>query len=366
MVEPRPMADEIRRDVSTWRWMLAALLYFWAAAGVVAAAAGVAALVVYEHVMGDTPGGAPVSFEVPEGASGGDVAKLLAEQDFVEHERFFRLAIRLDRDGGTIRHGEYDLPMGASPHALLQHLQRGPDRQLASEQQRVTIPEGLSIPQIAERMENPTAFIAAASDPELLARVGLDSGTLEGYLMPNTYFFNEKPDERAVLMRMLEQFERDYQQLAKEIPGGEEFDRHAILTVASLVEEEARTADERPIVASVIYNRLADNMPLQMDSTLQFALGKYGQRMLDADKENESPYNTYKLRGLPPGPISNPGAASIRAAMQPATTDFLYFVSNADGTTHTFSRTLAEHNAAVARFNREIAQQRRELQQNQP
>ncbi|MBI1321130.1 MAG: endolytic transglycosylase MltG [Candidatus Hydrogenedens sp.] len=363
MAEQRSMAEEIQRDVSTWRWMLSAMLYFWAAAGVVAAGAGVAGLVVYERVMGDRPGGTPVTLEVPEGASGGDVGKLLTEKGFIEDERLFRLAMRLDPDNRSIRHGVYELPMGLSPHGLLALMRKGPDRQLKAEQQRVTIPEGLSIVQMAERFEDPQAFIAAASDEDLRAAAGVEADTLEGYLMPNTYFFDEKPNEREAVERMLEQFLRDYAALALEIPGGQEFDRNAIVTVASLVEEEARADEERPLVASVIYNRLAQNMPLQMDSTLQFALGKYGQRMLDADKEVKSPYNTYKERGLPPGPISSPGLASLRAAMQPAATEYLYFVSNADGVTHTFSRTLSEHNAAVARFNREIAQQRREQQQ---
>ena len=112
-------------------------------------------------------------------------------------------------------------------------------------------------------------------------------------------------------------------------------------------------------VAAVIYNRLKKNMALEMDSTLQYALGKYGTRILDADKEVDSPYNTYRYRGLPPRPISNPGVASLRAAMDPAEVEYLYFVSNADGKTHTFSRTLREHNKAVARYRREIRQQRR-------
>jgi len=358
------MGDEIQRDVKSWRWMLAVLLYFWSAAGVAVVAVGVAGIVIYEHVMHDAPGGPPVAFEVPEGATGTDVGELLYEQDFIEHPQLFRLALRLDRDGGMIRHGVYELPVGLSPHSLLQELQQGPERQLAEDMVRVTIPEGLSIAQMAERFDDPEAFVAAASDPELIAKAGLEADTREGYLMPNTYLFDEEPSEREVVERMLDQFLRDYARLTQAVPGAEDFDRDAIVTVASLIEEEGRTDEERPVIASVIYNRLEDNMLLQMDSTLQFALDKYGQRMLDRDKETDSPYNTYRFPGLPPGPISSPGLASLRAAMQPENTDFYYFVSNADGTTHTFSRTLAEHNRAVARYNREIAEQRRELQQS--
>jgi UPF0755 protein len=162
---------------------------------------------------------------------------------------------------------------------------------------------------------------------------------------------------------MVTQFEKEYEALLQEHPAARERSKLEIVTVASLVEEEARVDEERAIVAAVIYNRLSKGRPLEMDSTLQFALGKYGQRLLSEDKAVESPYNTYRKAGLPPGPISNPGVASLRAAMAPADMDYLYFVSNADGLTHTFSRTLKEHNAAVARYRKEIAVQRREQRQ---
>ncbi|MFO7775380.1 MAG: endolytic transglycosylase MltG, partial [Candidatus Hydrogenedentota bacterium] len=126
----------------------------------------------------------------------------------------------------------------------------------------------------------------------------------------------------------------------------------------------ARAAHERPKVASVIENRLERGMTLDMDTTLQYALGKYGERMLNEDKEVDSPYNTYRNRGLPPGPIANPGLASFRAALDPADTEYLYFVSNGDGRTHTFSRTLEEHNQAVYRYRQEMASQRRALQES--
>ncbi|MDX9975999.1 MAG: endolytic transglycosylase MltG, partial [FCB group bacterium] len=136
-------------------------------------------------------------------------------------------------------------------------------------------------------------------------------------------------------------------------------DLNKIVTIASLVEEESRVDDERPLVAAVVYHRLKQNMALGFDSTLQFALNKYGERMLDADKAVDSPYNTYLNAGLPPGPICSPGIKSLRAALNPADVDYLYFVSNADGKTHTFSRTYAEHNRAVADFRKKIAPQRK-------
>jgi UPF0755 protein len=149
------------------------------------------------------------------------------------------------------------------------------------------------------------------------------------------------------------------------IPGAERYDKLSIVTVASLIEEEAKISEERPLVAAVLYNRIEKGMPLQMDSTLQYALGKYGQRMLDSDKEIDSPYNTYRNKGLPPGPISSPGVDSLRAALAPAQRDYLYFVSNADGTSHTFSSTYEDHLKAVSQFRRDIAVQRQEQRQRQ-
>ncbi|HOT49561.1 MAG TPA: endolytic transglycosylase MltG, partial [Candidatus Hydrogenedentes bacterium] len=215
------------------------------------------------------------------------------------------------------------------------------------------------IEQASKLFGNPAAFVEAASDPKLIARIGIKATTLEGFLLPNTYYFDRKPTEREVVERMIAEFEKQYASLIAQSPPPEGFDKLAIVTIASLIEEEARVPEERPSVAAVIYNRLQKNMPLQFDSTLQFALKKYGQRLLYEDLETDSPYNTYKHTGLPPGPISSPGTAALKAALRPARADFLYFVSNADGQTHTFSATEAEHLKAVARFRKEIAPQRK-------
>ena len=181
--------------------------------------------------------------------------------------------------------------------------------------------------------------------------------------MPDTYFFDEPPTEREVVERMLDSFLKTRDALYSEFPDAARRNLHEVVTVASLVEEEARLNEERPMVATVIYNRIDQGISLCFDSTLQFALGKYGQRMLDRDKEVDSPYNTYKNAGLPPGPITSPGKASLRSALRPDEAKYLYFVSNADGKTHTFSETMADHNKAVAQYRREISVQRRELGQ---
>jgi len=324
------------------------------------------AAIAYEHV---TMPGTPieeVAFVVPEGASGRQVGRLLAEQGFIEHEILFRLALRLDDTAEPVRYGSYRLERGLSASELLRILQKGPEQVWDAEHvppdRRVTVPEGLTLAQAAQLFDDPQAFLGAAAAPDLVERVGLPVRTLEGFLMPDTYYFDRKPTPRELVERMVEHFEETYAALCKEFPEAALRSKIETVTVASLVEEEARVDHERPLIAAVIYNRLKRRQRLEMDATLQYALGKYGERLLAADKEVDSPYNTYRVAGLPPGPISSPGAGSLRAAMNPAPVDYLYFVSNADGESHTFNRTLAEHQVAVNRFRREIAVQRRTLQ----
>ncbi len=374
------LAEVVPKKVRLW-----ARIAWWGLCFVVfiVGSAGLAGLVMYDHVMSPGMPLAEIEVIIPEGASGADVARILADSGLVEHPALFRLAMRLDGTGDTplasfngilhgrrasvkpIQQGAYALYKGHSPLQLLHAIYEGPRRPEMPDAFKFTIPEGLTIHQMAELFADPEAFIAAAHDPDLVARLALDVPSLEGFLMPNTYFFDKKPTEREVVERMLRQFLDDWNRLTLEFPQARAAELLEVVTMASLIEEEAKVEQERPIVASVLYNRIEKNMTLDMDSTLQYALGKYGQRMLDSDKEVDSPYNTYKNAGLPPGPICSPGLRCIRAALTPADTDYLFFVSNADGATHTFSATIGEHNAAVAKFRTEIRDQRRELQREQ-
>lgn len=322
------------------------------------AASGFAAYLVYDHVTGTGTPGLPVRVEIPLGVTADQAGQVLAATGLVEHEVLFRLAVRLDTTHKPIKQGFYDIPQGLSPTEILHMLQAGPN--VSDSRFKVTVVEGQTIKQTARQFKDPQAFIDAASDPELIKSLGIQAQTLEGFLMPDTYFFDKEPAPREVVRRMVEQFEKEYAALIAEAPEAAGRDKLEVVTVASLVEEESRVKDERPKVAAVIYNRAKKQMPLDFDSTLQYALDKYGQRLLDVDKQVDSPYNTYRNAGLPPGPISSPGVDSLRAAMRPAPVDYLYFVSNADGKTHTFSTTLEEHNKAVAKFRREIAIQRKE------
>lgn len=350
-----------RRKWTFWRLVAIGIIWTWALLFLGVLAAGLTAFVVYDYVTRPGHKGAGVEMVVPPGATGRDIGRLLEEQGLVEYEGFFRLALQVDGSNKIIKHGAYELYKGLSATELLHLLYEGPSRHLLANQQRVTIPEGLSIPQIAELLGYGERFVEAAKAPALIERLGIEADNLEGFLMPNTYFFDKVPEPDALVERMVSQFEKEYDTLIKAHPGAKHLDKRYIITVASIVERETRVDEERPLVAQVIYNRIKREIPLQMDSTMQFALNKYGERMLYTDMETESPYNTYMNRGLTPGPICSPGVSSLSAAMSPANVDYLYFVSNADGFTHTFSKTLDEHNRAVARFRREIAPQRRAL-----
>jgi UPF0755 protein len=351
-----------KRKEGRWRFplfLLRVVLFAWAAVFLAALAAGFAAFVVFDHATYTGTSGPVRHVTVPDGLTKLAMGEVLVEAGLIDKPIFWRIALMRDGTNTPIQSGEYALPEGLSALQLLHRMYEGPARALHADRFRVTIPEGLSLAQVAERFSDPAAFLEAATDETLIAKAGITADSLEGFLMPETYFFDREPAPREVAQRMLDQFLRVY---AREASGLPAIDPYTVVTVASLVEEEAKLDSERPLIAAVIYNRLDRNMPLQMDASLQYALDKYGQRMLDEDKESDSPYNTYRFPGLPPGPISNPGAASLRAALRPANVDYLYFVSNADGRTHTFSTTLDEHNRAVAKFRREIAEQRKALE----
>lgn len=359
------MANDIQDGVGPvlGRWSFSKFLlavFLYGCAAFVVGVAGVSLLVflVYDHITQPGIPGPEVRIDVASGMNIRDVGTLLAENGLLEHAGFMRLAAKIDGQSKTVKAGEYAFPEGLSALEYLHLLYEGPERYLLDDQYKLTIPEGQSITQVATLFDDPNAFLEASANPEMIAALGINAPSLEGFLMPDTYFFNEKPSPMEAVARMVAQFQTVYNTLKAEIPSAADQDLLEVVTIASLIEEEARVEEERALVGAVIYNRLDKGMRLDMDSTLQFALNKYGERLLNTDKEVDSPYNTYRRAGLPPGPISSPGAGSLRAALQPSSEDYLYFVSNADGRTHTFSRTLSEHNRAVARFRREIAEQR--------
>jgi UPF0755 protein len=326
---------------------------------IMVAAIGAGAYLFYQHVTEPREATGSLEFIVVEGVSGSEIAIKLAREEFIEHPLFFRLALKLDKTPGVIKHGIYELPVGVSPLQLLDELQRQTPAPILSNTFKVTLPEGLTLQQMAAQFDDPQAFLDAANALNTFELFGVDVGTPEGFLMPNTYYFDDPPSPDEVVERMAQEFRKTLEKIKSDFPEMNERDLVEVVTIASLIEEEARKDDERPLVAGVIYNRLEKGMALEMDSTLQYALKKYGERLLSSDTEVDSPYNTYRRKGLPPGPISNPGEASLRAAINPADVEYLFFVSNADGESHTFSKTLKEHNRAVAKYRKAMREQRR-------
>jgi UPF0755 protein len=260
----------------------------------------------------------------------------------------FRLYARLRGGDRAIKAGTYVFPARASWNAVLRQMQDG-----QVDDRRVTVPEGLplvkALPLIAAAMSLPVDSLATAvRDPELLARAGTPTPTLEGYLFPDTYALPSEATGRIVVEQMLSRFEQAWTPAMRARLDSTGMTRHEIVTLASIVEEEAVVDSERPVIAGVYRNRLRKGMPLQADPTIRYALGKYTDRVLYRDLKVASPYNTYVVRGLPPGPIAAPGRRSLEAALWPADVPWLFFVAHPDGH-HEFTRTFREHSAAIRR-----------------
>ena len=290
-----------------------------------------------------------VVVEVAEGSSLTLVAQRLADAGIITHPAYFVLLGRLTGAQRAIQAGDYALQATMRPTEVMHKLISGEVVQTA-----VTIPEGLTIQEIAAQLEAQglmpaQAFLAATDDPTIRAEAGAGVPSLEGYLFPSTYYVSRRTRPSELVRRMVHQFQESTRTLDWPRAAEWRLSRHQIVTLASIIEKETSRDDERPLVAAVFYNRLKRRMPLQSDPTVIYALPDFDGNIHRADLKVASPYNTYRVTGLPPGPIANPGLASLEAALHPATADYLYFVSKNDGT-HYFSATLAEHQKAVARY----------------
>lgn len=300
---------------------------------VVLAAAGLIAWKVTQPSSLDEP----VVVDIPRGTSTTEIAELLAGEGVVDRPVYF-LAARALRYGSRLQAGEYRFEPGQSPLEVVERLIRG-DVLL----HQLVFPEGANIFDVARIIE-----AAGFGDAETVMR--LTRGQ-EGYLFPETYSFPKGATPEQIIRAMRERFDRVWENLN---PGN--VDKRQVVTVASLVEKETSIDEERPIVAGVYWNRVKKGMRMDCDPTVIYAAlleGKYRGTIYQSDLERESPYNTYRVTGLPPGPIANPGEASLRAALRPAETDYLFFVALPDGSgRHAFSRTMAEHNRAVMEYRR--------------
>ena len=295
----------------------------------------------------------PLMMIVAPGASVHDVAVQLYGLGLVRHPAVFQALVVVRGDQGRLRAGEYALPGGLDLGQVVDKLVRGDVVRHV-----VTFPEGTSLDEMARIAAGqglaPAAFLAAARDPATIRDLDPDAADLEGYVFPDTYDLSRAPGAAATLVaRAVRRFREVIGPDLPAIKAGPLTVRQ-IVTLASLVELETARPEERPRVAAVFRNRLQKQMLLQTDPTVIYALrktGKYDGNIRKEDLEIDSPYNTYRHPGLPPGPIASPGRASLSAAIHPADVADLYFVSRNDGS-HEFSRTLAEHQRWVDVYQR--------------
>ena len=292
-----------------------------------------------------TPRGAPIRVIVARGSTFAAATDSLKRAGLVSSPFLFKLYARFKKEDRHIKPGTYLLKRGTPWSEIVNALNGG--HGLVN---TITIPEGFGLiqiaPLLAETLHVPVDSVnAAVQDTAMLARVGAPARTLEGYLFPDTYAFPIGYTARAAVLEMVKRFEREWKPEYNQRLAGIGLDRNKAVTLASIIEREARRPEERPVIAAVYLSRLRKGMLLQADPTVQFALGRHTPRVLLKDLEVDSPYNTYKYPGLPPGPIASPGGPSLVAALYPATVDYLYFVAAADGH-HEFRRTLSEHEAA--------------------
>jgi len=305
-----------------------------------------AAMALVLTACSTTPQGAPIRVIVPKGATFRAATDSLHNAGLVGSTLFFRLYARVKGADRNIKPGTYLLKRGTPWADIVSALNGG--RGLVN---TITIPEGFTIaritPLLAKALSIPVDSVnVAVRDTILLQRLSVPTPTLEGYLFPDTYAFPDGTTARAAVFEMVRRFEREWKPEWNARLPQLSLDRHGLVTLASIVEREAKVAPERPVIAAVYLNRLRAKMPLQADPTVQYARGTHTTRLLHKDLEIDSPYNTYRYPGLPPGPIASPGGASLVAALFPADVPYLYFVAMPDGH-HEFRRTLAEHEVAV-------------------
>lgn len=321
---------------------------------IVALAVGIAAFITWKRIHAPHKGyeAAEQFIDIPAGTGTAAIGRQLVDAGIVRDPFTFRVALGWSGRSRALQAGEYrfDGPLAAVD--VVERLVRGDVYA-----RRITFPEGLMLQEMARVYETrefgtATTFLEAARDPSLIRDLDSAATDLEGYLFPDTYALPRGTPARRLVALMLERFRATYDDVLQREAREQALSTREVVTLASLVEKETARADERPLVAAVYRNRLKLRMGLQADPTVVFALqraGRYTGNIRRADLAIDSPYNTYRYAGLPPGPIASPGRASLEATLRPARVSYLYFVSRNDGS-HVFATTLAEHNRNVRRF----------------
>ena len=293
---------------------------------------------------------------IPKGSSAGAVARLLKSESCLENESIFKLALTLTMKNRRIIPGRYNFKGISSIRQVVKMI-----TSQSKDRVKVTLIEGWTINQFAEELKQKLKidsyeFIRLCKDFNFIHSLGIDAPSLEGFLFPDTYILIRTYTEDDIVKIMVNQFKYHMKQVQKD--AGVNFNIREITTLASIIQGEAVFADEMATISSVYHNRLKQQMLLQADPTIQYILPGRSRRLYNKDLKIDNPYNTYKYKGLPPGPINNPGQAALSAAANPVDSGYLYFVANGEGR-HVFSRTNEEHNQAKLELKRKRRQKRK-------
>jgi UPF0755 protein len=292
---------------------------------------------------------APVSISIRTGQTLNTTADVLYRENIIKNALKFVLIARIKGYDKRLKAGEYLLSASMTPLELLEILVKG-----AVKLYKLTIPEGFNLYQIAEAVETAQLgserdFIRAATDAHLVRRIDLEGETFEGYLFPDTYFFPKNVPIESIISAMVKRFRSvfvpEWQIRAKDLG----LTVLQVVTLASIIEKETGASFERPIISSVFHNRLKKKMRLESDPTVIYGIKNFDGNLTKKHLTTPTAYNTYKIKGLPIGPIANPGSASLEAALYPDDTKYIYFVSRKDRT-HQFSTNLKQHNLAVQKY----------------
>jgi peptidoglycan lytic transglycosylase G len=326
--------------------------------------AGGAAVVIYSRLGQPFRAyqGAEQFIEIPQGAGSRAIGERLVAGGIVKDQFTFRVALWQSGKARQLKAGEYRFDRAMTAAEVIDKLARG-DVYTVS----VTFPEGLTILEMAKIYEShglgtAKAFRDAAKDVAAIRDIDPAAEDLEGYLFPETYALPRTADASALVKQMVGGFRKVLTPAVRDAAAARNLSVRQLVTLASLVEKETARAEERPMVSAVYQTRLRIGMPLQCDPTVIYALikaGRYDGNIHRDDLSFDSPYNTYRNAGLPPGPIANPGRASVEAAARPADADYLYFVSRNDGS-HEFARTLEEHSRNVQKYQVQYFRERRQ------
>jgi UPF0755 protein len=316
--------------------------------------AGAAAVVMYQRVNQSYRGyaGAEQFVEIPPGSSSLTIGDRLVDAGVIRDRMTYRLALWMSGDARRLKAGEYRFDKEMTPFEAIDKIARGDVYVI-----HLTFPEGLTIAEMGKIFDShglgdAAAFVDAAKNAALIHDLDPAARDLEGYLFPETYALPRKTDAGKLVQMMVTRFEHVFTPELRQAAASRNLSVRQAVTLASIVEKETARPDERPLIAAVFTNRMKIGMALQTDPTVIYALqraGGYSGNLRREDLSLDSPYNTYRYPGLPPGPIASPGSGSLEAAVHPADAEFLYFVSRNDGS-HAFARSLDEHNRNVQKY----------------